>query len=656
MSPPLLPDVPESDLSADLATLLFQLSRGWTPSPFRPGPLVELTMNEDLILGDETEAVATGFEIGRGKLSLGTVGPAMSVTDIFTGLTAFGQVSGRFGSGQELTGRGTQSTARVLSSPPRTESVVQVEGWKASHPSVRYWVGRLGDAGFDVPVGNLYLWARSPNDTLSCSMGHLALTASYSYYVVARRPARNPSEASWWLVLDPGGDDVDPHRVVSDMVAMRFALAGSLDAHTFYGVDAEGQTAGGFGVDTRRTAGRVSNGLDPAVPTREPLAWAAPFVADLAPHVSPEETTAVSVALDRYDQSVRALDIDNQYLHVVGAIATLARSAMAELSVSPSLVHEEKAWDSWVEDKRVSLSELAREGAADALVRGVRAACRIGVGGAAAEVFGQYGIDGGAAVALELDQAFDVFQRGSLVPLEERGRAAAMRGFDRVEALRRAFAVLVAARIGYGGRISGFEPFEDPDLPDPVTRVGPPLHDPEDTARAQVTVNAVAESGHALLTDWPTYEAPQLPDDPRVAALSLYAGRLEARTGGEVAAALRPLPRPPRAGETGAGSVPMSFRLYLTRYPETQTALFSAEMAEAGGALVVRGWEGQDLVLPDIGAVEAFVGRLGLSEDVRYRVEQLLTLADEKALGRPYDGYSGRTGRGNLDGRGPQGA
>lgn len=590
-----------------VADLLARLAAGWSPLPYTPLAVISASHAE----GDLTDRFL-GARLDGSSLEIRFRG---GFTDSMTALS--------WGSLALVTRNGERVEADVGGTSFRSESgtltaelVVTSREWIAHpvEPAV-LWVGRLTGARVSRWTGNLRI-DRPEGEGVRSSPGHFVFDSpSARLYLVWPEVGDDPE----WLAVEPK-EVLEPRELWRDRLLLRVVLGSPIDVSSYVALDAAGETVGGL-VDDAGVGGReVSDSAGALVPLRPTVrfgkaTWAAPMFQRLTSAYAMDGVPdAITTALFRYGHTLPPMDVDTEYVVVSGAVWLLVR-ALAE---DPS---GETVPASDVMDELAVAESALRHSDLDALRGAVfRLATRL-AGGRERELLMAIDEESGAIVHDEVLSAWAVWDRGTLRPS---GAAptehSALEGFVRVQRMRRAFAVLLAHAVGYGGPLHSFRDFVGDGpfgwLPDPNS-------DPDDEALAAARYLASAET--PVSSVWPDFALPEVPDTPVLRAVVAFADGLRSRTRGAVSARLRSLPR--RHDEP----LRLSFRLLLTAEPSVHVALFALQVD--GDAVTVQGWEdgGRDLSTPE--EVTAFGAEVARSDAFRYQVDRLLLIGDDVRRG-----------------------
>ena len=611
-----LPDpspLPTHAVEEPVAGLIARLAAGWSPLPYVPHAVESVTYNgEDLTDRFLDLRVAYGvlrlrfrstLSVGRdlmmeGSLQIETRDGAIIEAVIGGTGFQFGGVS---------VGEGMSAGELILTS----------RRWTALPTSARavLWVGRLTGASLPRGDGNLET-EQSSAGGIRQSSGHFVLSStSATVYLVSPDTG---GESSAWFAVEPRGD-FDSNEVWRDRMLLRTLFGSAFDVGSFVALDADGKTVGSQ-ISASSIGGReVSGTVGPLVPlgpsTRWPgLTWTAPFFSKLVRAYSLGAAPGpVTTAIFRYGHSLAPMDADTEFVMVAGAVRLLLRG----------LLDGDNG-----EHLDVSLVTEGLNAAESAIQRGDQGALREALVEITSYLDGDrereylIGLDNDAGVVVynELVASRAVWDRGTIRPVGTAGtRETDIEGFQRVQRLRRAFAVLLAHAIGYGGPVGRFHSYigegygwlQDPDVA------------PEDRETASSQYTATTETEVSAV--WPAFRLPSVPDVATVRAFVAFADGLREQTQGAVLARLRPLP------QRGDGPADLSFRLVVAVAPTVHVALFTVRVTDDGVAVL--GWDDEARVLTTPDHVAAFGQEVAQSDELQYQVERLLLIGDDVQRG-----------------------
>jgi hypothetical protein len=602
------PPVPEPQ-----ATLLARLQAGWTPLPFVLPPVTVVKINER--------------DITRRLASIRVVDNTLQIryrdrqTDFFSAR----RLHARTADGGILTGRISDSSRQFMFDDPlnRLDVVDVCQEWQympGSPPML--WVAAL-ESMTELPgPGNLIIrWLRHDRAVTVSTNLRLHRPGLTSYFIETKE--NNPA-GMVWLCLQTENDPSLMEALHMDLQLLRLVLACPMRPGVFYGLDAEGRTVAAQYITDKLAAREVSTGLQSPVPlTHQQIrsnpicVWVAPFYERLAPRFLERQTAnAFSYSLARYAHTITSLDVDTQYLLVAGALGVLlkylARQPDATVAVKAAATSDARQPKlAWLlgNDKEPSYDVENEILANYARLVGLRAE---------RAVLTDLDPQAGPLVATELIMARCVFEQGAFSSPEEPmlSRPTALANYNRLQQLRRAYAVVLGHCIGYQGPVNQF-PTAALEQGVGWLREAEPTAEILHEARAFFLVEA--DITHTAI--WPRFGIEELPENALISQLSAFANDFRQTTQGSVTARLRLLPRRP------SEPVRFSFRLMVNNAPATQVALFTVELASDG--LVVRGWTDQPVALGTAAELDIFVQTLIRSEKLRYEMQRLLLLEED---------------------------
>ena len=598
--PPTPVPLDPSLIEEPVAALLTRLAAGWSPPPYVPDAVVSVRAG-----GQDATGSFLGLRRDGDELEVRYRDDARSMG---AGYLIAGDIEADLADGGLLEAEAHGSTFEFATS----ETTVRCRRWTVRSDAAVAWVGRLIGTEIERGTGNVRVVRREANRTWTTE-DHLRVESPDATLYVLRGRDAKPT----WLIVCPRGT-FDARQTWRDQMLLRTLLATSFGVDGLTAVDAAGAAVGAW-VDDRDTSARaVGSGRPPLVPTRPTgrwgrLTWVAPLFERVSARYSLEdEPDPVTTAVYRYGHSLGPVDPDTELVLVASAVWVVLRGmAAGHGSALPPhpLVREVAA----ALEKAAESGDSARfESAVETLTVWSQTRERA--------LLEEIDPDAGAHVFRELAAARDVWDRGLVRgPDGEASPTNGIATWGRVQRLRRAFAVLLAREVGYGGPVVGEEAHED--------GTTDWLRGPEaaENTEAAAAARYVAASSAEVSSAWPEFIPPGVPETPTVQALVRFADGLRERTDGAVTARLRPLPR--RDGEPRR----LSFRLLLGRVPSVHVALFSVEV-EADG-VVVTGWDDGAVRLEDSEAVAVFGDRVASSEEMRYQVERLLLIGEDVLRG-----------------------
>jgi hypothetical protein len=397
-----------------------------------------------------------------------------------------------------------------------------------------------------------------------------------------------------------------------ELPLLRVVLSMPIQPGIFYGLNAEGQTTAALVTAHPQAASPVNGQLSPvpvsysAVQGR--ISWIVPFYRKLhRANAATGGVSPVSFSLSRYGHSLAPIDVETQFELVAGAVWILANYLSNTDAQSAESIQLQSLALAALTPEQFPPTTQALEW-----------------------LVATYGPDG-EQVSHELFAAVKELMNGALADYyaANASQQVIRQRYNRVQLLRRAYAVLLSRAIGYNGRVGAFSPLTDQeprrswkkssndDLQPGWLRA--PEDEEEDTVEAHQVFRAKADvSG---LSVWPTFELPVLPTDELIRAFSTFAEQVRYQTQGKVSARLRLLPR-----RDGA-PLHLSFRLMVDRAPTTQVALFTFEVLKKG--FEVQGWGDKPIRITTPKSLETFQQKLLASSEFKYQVERLLLIEDD---------------------------
>lgn len=585
-----------TSLAPALAKLLVQLDNGWLPTDFSLPGFATIQINQRPWPGS-----ISGIELDESMLiiRLQVHRKDWQDTDNF-------HVTAQSDEGGQLDAQ--HSSISKQYGEPLTITL-SCQQWSYTPPVAPVlWVAPLRDVSEVNTPGNLFTLRQQGEANNSSITGVRLASEQFAFYILNTKGSRGSKQAL--LAFENITDQVLTSETISmELPLLRVVLAKPMRPGVFYGLDAEGQTTAALAAARPQAALPVSN-YESLVPlsyyeVQARISWIAPFYRKLhSANAATGGISPVSFSLTRYGHSLAPLDVETQFELVAGAVWILAN----HLSGADSPASE-----------NVQLNTLVS--GSDQFSAATRAMNWLG---------NVYGPDG-ELVGQEMLAAVQDFLYGTLADyhVADPSQNVVIQRFNRVQRLRRAYAVLLSQAIGYQGRISTFEPITNYSS-DRLRGATPSNHkspgwlsSPEDGTEEATEARQVYEAKADVtgLSVWPTFELPTLPQDELLKAFSTFAEEIRYQTKGKVSARLRPFPR--RAGKP----LHLSFRLMVDKAPTTQVALFTLELL--GKGFEVQGWSDKTTRVTTPKSLEKFQQALLASPEFKYQVERLLLIEED---------------------------
>jgi len=585
-------------LPPDLAKLLVQLDNGWQPMDFSLPAFPTLYVNEQpwpgAVLGiiQDGDSLIIRLQIYRQDWQNTANLRVTAQTEDGGHLDALSNsVSTAYGEPLIIT-----VTCRQWSYTPNESPVL--------------WVAPLHQVAKINTPGNVFTKRRQSEEVYNTSRTGLRLAAEQLAFYILNTKLQGGTEQVL-LAFESLTAELPTSKALSlELPLLRIVLSTPIRPGVFYGLSADGQTVAALAAPSEHAALPVNDRDLSLVPmgyhdTLGRAAWLAPFYQKLhAANAANGGISSVSFSLSRYGHSIAPIDVDTQFELVAGAVWILAN----HLSEVP------EAAANRVFDVQLLAGQETYSGSLQAL----------------AWLATTYGTSG-RIVGQELQRALWELMYGTLADYRapEGASQAILQRYNRVQLLRRAYAVLLARAIGYQGQVKQFEPLIDkgPDEWWAKDKSGHQqagwLPAPEDEEQDMTEARRLfrAEADITGLSVWPEFNLPELPQDDLVRAFTAFAEELRQHTKGRVYARLRRLPR------RGSEPAQLSFRLLLVRAPATQVALFTIELLKKG--FVVQGWRENPVRITTPKALDGFQQQLLASREFHYEVERLLLIEED---------------------------
>jgi hypothetical protein len=586
-------------LTPALSKLLVQLDNGWQPADFLLPSFSVVQVNQRLWPGP-----ILGIEQDGGNLIIRLqVHHQDWKQQSNLHVTAYSEEEGKLDA--------WNSNISVAYGDPLTITLT-CEKWSYI-PSVSptLWVAPLQQVAEINTPGNLFTKRRQGSEIYNSSITGLRLESEHLAFYILNTKRKGGTEQALMAIESLGERPLTSESVSLELPLLRIVLSTPIRPSVFYGLNADGLTTAALAAVREQAALPVNDRDLSPVPTsyfdiQSRTTWLAPFYRKL--HEANAATggiSPVSFSLTRYGHSIAPLDVDTQFELVAGAVWILTNHL--------SGAGEEANYFSYLGTREPSQREKTPNPS--------RALTWL------AETYGLDGVE----VGRELLAALQELMYGTLADYRASNDSqyVVLRRYNRVQLLRRAYAVLLGRAIGYRGRLKLFEPIADKG-PDRLwgrdksgnRRVGwlpVPDDGSEDTAEAHRVFRAEADI--TGLSVWPTFELPTLPQDDLVKAFMAFAEELRQQTQGRVYARLRRLP------QREEGPVQLSFRLLLGRAPAKQVALFTVQLLKKG--FEVQGWSDKAIRVTTPKGLDKFQQQLLNSREFKYEIDRLLLIEED---------------------------
>ncbi|TGE22744.1 hypothetical protein [Hymenobacter metallicola] len=586
-----------------LSKLLVQLDNGWQPADFLLPTFPVIKVNQrpwpGPVLGIEQDGENLIIHLQAHRQEW------QSLSNLH--VTAYSEGEGRL--------EARNSSLSIAYGEPLTVTLTCKQWSYTPLISPVLWVAPLQQVTDINTPGNLLTKRRQGSEISRSSITGLRLASEHLAFYILNTQRKGGNKQALMAIESLGDRPLTSESVSLELPLLRVVLSTPIRPDVFYGLNADGLTVAALAAPHEQAALPVNDSNLSPVPTsyfdiQSRTTWLAPFYRKLhEANAATSGISPVSFSLKRYGHSIAPLDVDTQFELVAGAVWILTNHL--------SGVSEEVNYFSYLEIQELSKREKA--------VNPVRALTWL------TETYGPDGEE----VGKELLAALQELMYGTLADYRaaDASQHVVLQRYNRVQLLRRAYAVLLGQAIGYQGRLKLFEPIaEGPDRiwsrgKSENRRVGwlpMPDDSTEDTAEAHQVF--MAEADITGLSVWPNFELPTLPPDDLVRAFTVFAEELRQQTQGRVYARLRRLP------QRGESPVQLSFRLLLSRAPATQVALFTMQLLKKG--FEVRGWSDKVIRVTTPKGLDKFQQQLLDSREFKYEVERLVLSRVEAAVYR----------------------
>lgn len=479
------------------------------------------------------------------------------------------------------------------------------------------WAGLLQDIDELPGPGNLAIRRKSV-DRINTSSGHLRLQRPglISYFITTKVRSKT---GEVWLCFDGQASEKTLQLLRLDFQLFRMLLSMPIRPGLFYGLNVEGRTVAARTNPDEQAAREVRTGLSALVPVRynqivgnQIQIWVAPFYERLyGQYMQDEMANPISYSLSRYSHTLTQFDLDTQYELVAGAVAVLIKELIRRTNASAEIQTAKQADQQLVE--RLSFSQAVERKSDYSNEAGY--AELLGLQAERA-LLTDLDPQAGPLVADELVEARQLFERGAMQGYHPSAYQGLLSHYNRVQQLRRAYAVLLARAINYHGPVSRFLSASQEEQAGWMRG---------EEASAEIKQEAehfyLIDEDLSGLTIWPRFALHAPPENVLLNRFVSFADGLRQSTQGKIIARLRPLPK------KGEEPYRLSFRLMVNQAPASQVALFTIEVVPTG--LVVRGWTDKPIPLASEVELAEFEQQLSHSAEFDEQVQRLLLIEED---------------------------
>ena len=526
---------------------------------------------------------------------------------------------GRTELGEAVEARAAYSVGMTAVSGPGFEDsgtrvTIQADDWHLARAQPCLWAGSL--AG-DLPEGpgNLHLRIGTPYTGGSMSRGHFGLVGARWTYFLLKKGKSHPHHT---LVVNTGGQALDPVLLRSELRVLSFCLGKPLHCGFLVGLDAHGETVAYAGGDYGFSRLQLNHEFPP-VPQEYFRPWFTLLFQHLARHLEVPHLRArnevLYEAITLYVES--SAEINSTSREVKALLACLA-VAHWFVELTPVLVAAPVKWARWARTSPIVRAH-ALDGKAELLRTRLEAAAQPGP----VELLHLALAEASLAFPSELRHAVQISSQ--LATGQVAGAVAYADSQPRCLSLRTLCAGLLATAVGYRGPVAEWDA---PRARRPTGQMDSNGWFPTDPAALPLQFDADATEHLAaapLVELWPTFKRPVVPAGSLVQLLENFAHSLASRAGELVRARVVPLPtldpEAPRFYDFVLESVPV---------PLASTVLFTVQQAGPDAPLAVLSWDEESpSVIADEKALAQFLGEVARAPRTRHAVERLLLLAPD---------------------------
>lgn len=339
---------------------------------------------------------------------------------------------------------GTTVTAKVAQLKSISdEAEVHLFHWHiASAEEPQFWVGKIEA---DLPsCDNMAIMERGPGSTLKVRNGFRLL----GQHVWNLLPGQSGGHLA---VIETGGRPFDRDAMVSDLLALQFALGRPVRLHPLVGLAAGRRRTAGVALDHfMRAPDRhrcpVPDGL-----------WSQAYMPELfrliAAKMASDGRELLTIPITAYLDSV-VDHLDGAYLKAQVGLEAFA-TRLAKRSTRRLLVRDERSWKRWIKSLREQMKEHLLDEAKLGTVSGKFIAAMFApTGDVVAEALGQHGVQLPPDVLEEIRKR-SYPAHGFLMNSEAKYEFD--RDVRRLRMIQTVLAALVAAHVGYKGAIQGYD-------------------------------------------------------------------------------------------------------------------------------------------------------------------------------------------------------
>lgn len=604
------------EISADIAQLLSQISKGWVSPSFRLSePAMMQWGDENLtpfmksisVVNDELTILCNIPDMEDGKYSIKDDPFAhlwnkpLSILckdkKIITARCAYSpgyQFNHSFDQG-----------VRVKSIIAR----VKANEWKILDPKSTpiLWVGELGNTELD-GFGNLSLIS-----SMSITSGHFRLQGEkYIYYIIKNKKREAKSSL---IAIQTDGHDIDMGIIYREIKKLAFSFGQCLRVKQLFGLTLDGSVsgnlAGDFGVKKDATTA-----CDAPIPIMyHDVCWIAPFFRTLCENK--EDTKPLfDIAIYYYLDSLSETLIDGAVVKRILALTSICKYFLDRnsLNLSDGLIANKVSWATLKDKLRESISSTATPVMAKYVLAQLDHVGNIdflNVIEIALEIAGLALIKPIVEVLnIRTDAMFGILAEGK-------------QNYFQLSVLRTLSVALIAKIINYNGAISGWSKEDPYFFYKPAPSQWWPLALSEyHEAKTDYIARCNEEQDHPIRVAWPLFARLTVPEEGMMGLLGSFAADLGPKTNDIVVAKIQPIPSAKNTDKRI-----FDFIIMAKEHPNVKLVLFTIEL-NLDGELSIIGWRDDIVEIKEEQTLMSFLQEISTSQDVQERVQRMIQTSD----------------------------
>lgn len=484
------------------------------------------------------------------------------------------------------------------------QTVIKVNDWSIEQEtdSELIWISQIDFSRNNISFsrGNLEINSTQNERPKRNSIGHLHIHGNYRYFLVKSRKERRKT---WWIILDPMGDEPTYEKYCEDMFALEYTLGCKLTTSNFLGVDIElnEKSALGFAYGESLKKSMVQA----PIPIEE---WTSEFYSLVSKGLRGKKSAQLHIAIGHYLESLSSKYIDTQYiLTMLGVESLISRYSESE-KIEPSIyVKDLEKWLSWIESQKSAILSMSEYDNEKRLLHNVEEAIYPSRARTLSEQARVIAEDLPKHFEQEVCDYFEIQKRGTI---RKENSESSINDFYKVMNARVLLNILIANIIEYKGPIytsvDNNHRFSIQDKIYPIRQIS--------------WERAVFEFATVEKILWPKFNSPQLPRTRHIDKLAEFATQLSQQTSGKVFARIQPNPS---QGETTT----IDFKMILRVDPRIQSVIFSLLIKET--ELWIQNWYPKNKKVKTMKDISLLIKDIANSNDIKVRIERMLILSDE---------------------------